>query len=96
MNAYPTPMLRRKVIPTNARPLAGLCRGANSNYAEWIRTYSSQEFIAGAAKLGCLLDDLTAGWPAGELAPLETLFLTSSRYEYLFWEMAWTRSSWPV
>src|SRR5229473_198251 len=70
--------------------------GANSNYAEWIRTYSSQEFIAGAEKLGCLLDDLTAGWPARELAPLETLFLTSSRYEYLFWEMAWTQSSWPV
>ena len=70
--------------------------GANSNYAEWIRTYSSQEFIAGAEKLGCLLDDLTAGWPARELALLETLFLTSSRYEYLFWEMAWTQASWPV
>ena len=37
-----------------------------------------------------------AGWPTRELAPLETLFLTSSRYEYLFWEMAWTQSSWPV
>ena len=22
--------------------------------------------------------------------------LTGSRYEYLFWEMAWTQSSWPV
>jgi thiaminase/transcriptional activator TenA len=70
--------------------------GANSNYAEWISTYSSQEFIAGAKKLGCLLDDLTVGWPPRELAHLETLFLTSSRYEYLFWEMAWTQSSWPV
>jgi thiaminase/transcriptional activator TenA len=70
--------------------------GANSNYAEWIRTYSSQGFIAGAEKLACLLDDLTVGWPARELAPLERLFLTSSRYEYLFWEMAWTQSSWPV
>ena len=43
-----------------------------------------------------LLDDLTADWPERETAPLETLFLTSSRYEYLFWEMAWTQSSWPV
>jgi thiaminase/transcriptional activator TenA len=71
-------------------------RGANSTYEEWIRTYSSREFIAGAEKLGCLLDDLTAGWLARELAPLETHFLTSSRYEYLFWEMAWTQSLWPV
>jgi thiaminase (transcriptional activator TenA) len=70
--------------------------GANPKYGEWIRTYSSQEFIAGAEKLGSLLDDLTAEWPARELAYLETLFLTSSRYEYLFWEMAWTQSSWPV
>jgi thiaminase/transcriptional activator TenA len=69
---------------------------ANATYAEWIRTYSSPEFIAGAQKLGGLLDDLTAEWPARELAPLETHFLTSSRYEYLFWEMAWTQSSWPV
>src|SRR6202158_3470489 len=62
--------------------------GANSTYAEWIRTYSSPEFIAGAEKLGRLLDDLTTGWPPRELTPLEINFLTSSRYEYLFWEMA--------
>jgi thiaminase/transcriptional activator TenA len=80
-----------------ATALAGEGRGgANSNYAEWIKTYSSPQFIAGAEKLCCLLDDLTAERRARELAPLETLFLTSSRYEYLFWEMAWTQSSWPV
>src|SRR5712671_4112333 len=90
---------RLGIAETDLEATALACKGrggANSNYAEWIRTYSSQEFIAGAEKLGCLLDDLTAGWPARELAPLETLFLTSSRYEYLFWEMAWTQSSWPV
>jgi len=77
--------------------LAGACRsGANPKYAEWIRTYSSQEFIAGADKLASLLDDLTGGWPARELGSLEALFLTSSRYEYLFWEMAWNQSSWPL
>jgi thiaminase (transcriptional activator TenA) len=77
--------------------LAGEDRGgANPKYAEWIRIYSSQEFVAGAEKLGSLVDDLTAGWPARELAYLETLFLTSSRYEYLFWEMAWNQSSWPL
>ena len=70
--------------------------GANRKYAEWIRTYSWPEFIAGAEELGSLLDDLTAQWPAREMAHLETLFLTSSRYEYLFWEMAWTQASWPV
>src|SRR5580704_9161034 len=36
--------------------------GTDTTYAEWIRTYSSPEFIAGAEKLSSLLDDLTAGW----------------------------------
>ena len=27
---------------------------------------------------------------------MEASFLTSSRYEYLFWEMAWSRETWPV
>jgi thiaminase (transcriptional activator TenA) len=77
--------------------LAGEGRsGTDTTYAEWIRTYSSPEFIAGAERLSSRLDDLTAGWSTRELAPLETHFLTSSRYEYLFWEMAWTLSSWPV
>ena len=29
-------------------------------------------------------------------ATLEEAFLTSSRYEYLFWEMAWRLEAWPV
>ncbi len=70
--------------------------GERAYYAEWIRTYSSPEFIAGAQRLNDLIDGLTEGWPARELAPLETLFLTSSRYEYLFWEMSWNQSDWPL
>jgi thiaminase (transcriptional activator TenA) len=27
---------------------------------------------------------------------MEEAFLTSSRYEYLFWEMAWRLETWPV
>jgi thiaminase/transcriptional activator TenA len=65
-------------------------------YAEWIRTYASAEFAAGAEQLRALLDQVTAGWPSAALAPLQNHFLTSSRYEYLFWEMAYTQSDWPV
>jgi thiaminase/transcriptional activator TenA len=70
--------------------------GGNSFYAEWIGTYTSPEFTEGAERLGALLDDLAEGMPARETAHLEALFLTSSRYEYLFWEMSWTRAGWPV
>ncbi len=67
-----------------------------SHYKEWIETYSSPEFLAGAEQLAGLLDQLTEGLPARELKPLESLFLTSSRYEYLFWEMSWSEAVWPV
>jgi len=70
--------------------------GKNSHYREWIAAYSSAEFVAGARQLSALLDKLTDGWPRREFVPLESLFLTSSRYEYLFWEMSWHRSVWPV
>ncbi|MGO9454878.1 MAG: thiaminase II [Candidatus Binataceae bacterium] len=70
--------------------------GGNSFYAEWISTYTSREFVEGAQQLVSLLDRLAEGLPTRETIHLESLFLTSSRYEYLFWEMSWTRAIWPV
>jgi thiaminase (transcriptional activator TenA) len=43
-----------------------------------------------------LLDEVTTGIAARDRAPLEELFFTSSRYEYLFWEMSWNQSVWPI
>jgi thiaminase (transcriptional activator TenA) len=70
--------------------------GAGSMYADWIRMYASPEFVDGAATVAKLLDSLTADLPDRIRAPLEDLFLTSSRYEYLFWEMSWNRATWPI
>jgi thiaminase/transcriptional activator TenA len=70
--------------------------GGNSFYAEWIKTYTSAEFVEGAQRLMKLLDGLTDGLPHRETEHLSELFLTCSRYEYLFWEMAWTKATWPV
>jgi thiaminase (transcriptional activator TenA) len=80
-----------------AADLARQGRGAaNPFYAEWIAMYTSPEFVEGAERLAQLLDDLALGLPARETDQLETIFLTSSRYEYLFWEMSWNRLGWPV
>jgi thiaminase (transcriptional activator TenA) len=70
--------------------------GNNSFYREWIKTYASPEFVGGAERLVKLLDQLAAGSPPRETAQLTDLFVTSSRYEYLFWEMSWTKATWPV
>lgn len=31
-----------------------------------------------------------------QLRHMEEAFLTSSRYEYMFWEMAYRQETWPV
>ena len=65
-------------------------------YGEWVKMYSSAEFGALAAWLIELLDELTEGKPERELAVLEEHFLTTSRFEYMFWDMVYQGGDWPV
>jgi thiaminase/transcriptional activator TenA len=69
---------------------------ANPFYAEWIAMYTSNEFVEGAERLAHLLDALSFGLSSRDIDELETIFLTSSRYEYLFWEMSWNRGRMAV
>jgi thiaminase/transcriptional activator TenA len=68
----------------------------DKRYAQWIAMYSSKEFAELAGWCRDLLDNLAAGLPERELKKLEEAFLTSSRYEWQFWEMAWKMERWPV
>ena len=54
-----------------------------------------------------LLEESTRGWrelldgeaetaSARDRELMREAFMTSSRYEYLFWEMAYNREQWPV
>jgi len=65
-------------------------------YAKWIAMYSSKEFAALAEWCRELVDRVAAGLPERELKKLEEAFLTSSRYDWLFWEMGWKMDCWPV
>jgi thiaminase/transcriptional activator TenA len=63
-------------------------------YHPWIEMYASDEFGDLAEECRTLLDGLVDGYPDRELQRLEPIFLASSRYEYAFWEMAWTQERW--
>lgn len=65
-------------------------------YADWIRMYSSPEFHALGDWLRGLIDRLAAAAPAADRQRWQEYFLTSSRHEYMFWEMAWHGEAWPV
>jgi thiaminase/transcriptional activator TenA len=69
---------------------------ADKRYAQWIAMYSSKEFAELAEWCRELLDSLTADRPERDLQKIEAAFLTSSRYEWQFWEMAWKMERWPI
>lgn len=69
---------------------------AEPRYAHWIETYADPGFADLAAWCRDALDDASAGLPEAALAKVEAAFVTSSRYELAFWEMAWRGETWPV
>ena len=71
-------------------------RPAEERYARWIDMYSSVEFAEQAAWCRQLVEQAAAGLPQDALRRMEQAFLTSSRYEYQFWEMAWQQQRWLV
>ena len=65
-------------------------------YQEWIDMYASAEFLALGEWLRNLLNEITENSSSVEKERLQRNFLLSSRYEYLFWEMAWTQEAWQI
>jgi thiaminase/transcriptional activator TenA len=65
-------------------------------YSQWIEMYTSQEFTRLANQLKLLVDTVAEGLGPRELAKMEEIFLTSARYEYLFWDAAWRLEKWLV
>ncbi len=65
-------------------------------YRDWLLTYASPDFEEVGAWLRGVLDDRTARLDESHLGRLEEIFLTSSRYEWMFWDMAWREEQWPV
>lgn len=65
-------------------------------YQEWIDMYASTEFLALGEWLRNLLNEITTDSSSAEKERLHKNFLLSSRYEYLFWEMAWTQQTWQI
>lgn len=65
-------------------------------YARWIEMYADPDFAALADWCRGLIDRLAAGASPEARRRMEEAFVVSSRYEYLFWEMAWQQETWPV
>jgi thiaminase/transcriptional activator TenA len=63
-------------------------------YADWIAQYASDEFAEAVEWLRGELDRLVEDVGEERRARLREIFVLSSRYEGLFWEMCWSGESW--
>jgi thiaminase/transcriptional activator TenA len=66
------------------------------HYAKWIETYASPEYQQLVEWLRALFDAAAGEMQGAARRRLHEIFDTSSRWEYLFWEMAWRVEDWPV
>jgi thiaminase/transcriptional activator TenA len=64
-------------------------------YARWIGTYASGEFGALVQSVIGATDRTAAGLTASEREAMRRHFVTTSRYEWMFWEMGFRREGWP-
>lgn len=62
---------------------------------EWIRTYSSPEFLDLAGWLVEKTDEHAGDASAQRRESLYRLYETSARFEYLFFDMSWRKEEWP-
>jgi thiaminase/transcriptional activator TenA len=65
-------------------------------YRDWLNLYASPEFAAVQEWMRAKVDLWVKDAGAAEKRRMEDAFVISSRYEWMFWEMAWNEEQWPV
>ncbi|WP_163554377.1 TenA family protein [Candidatus Frankia alpina] len=65
-------------------------------YARWIAAYGDPAFQAVADRVVALIDRVSADASAPELARAAEHFVVTARYEWMFWDAAWRRETWPI
>ncbi len=68
----------------------------NHPYRNWLMLYASPEFAEVQRWMRKKVDEWAKTADKGQQRRMEEAFLISSRYEWMFWEMAWNEEEWPV
>ncbi|RMH07736.1 MAG: thiaminase II [Nitrospirae bacterium] len=65
-------------------------------YREWLQLYGAPEFARVTHWMRTLVDREAKTASQREKTRMADAFLTSSRYEWMFWDMAWREEHWPI
>lgn len=68
----------------------------NPMYQKWIDTYGGEEFGGLVRAVLNVADRACEDLNPTQRAKVEKSFVTTSRYEWMFWNMGWTLEGWPV
>ena len=74
-----------------------LRRGSpDPRYQKWVTTYGGEEYGDTVREVLAATDRLAPGLAGPERAMVHRHFRTTSRYEWMFWDMGWRKESWPL
>ncbi|GLX93781.1 thiaminase II [Herbidospora sp. NBRC 101105] len=65
-------------------------------YRRWIAAYGNEEFQETVRRVVALTDRLGAEATGAQRARAAEHFVATARYEWMFWDAAWRRESWPL
>ncbi len=68
----------------------------NPRYQKWIDTYAGEDFGALVEAVLDLTDETCKDINPAQRARVREAFVTTSRYEWMFWDAAWKLEGWPV
>jgi len=69
---------------------------ADPLYKRWIGTYASEDFGGVVRAVLAAADQVAARLTPMERNKMQGHFVTTSRYEWMFWDMGLRREAWPV
>lgn len=69
---------------------------SNKLYARWIEMYGGEEFQSVVDAVLTLTDRVGDQLSATEAGLVAEHFVTTSRYEWMFWDAAYRREAWPI
>lgn len=64
------------------------------SYQKWIDTYAGDEYAKSVREVLAMYDAVAPSLTEKQRARCRDLFVTSARYEYMFWDMAWREERW--
>ncbi|MFW6375891.1 MAG: thiaminase II, partial [Thermoplasmatota archaeon] len=62
-------------------------------YKDWAKVYHTDSYLELVERMKAIVDKVGEGYPYEEL---KEVFITASRYEYMFWDAVYNKERWPV